>query len=183
MPVTANTVPSDYIKYTKKAYTDTATSGTVITAASMNNIEDGINKVTGRANDLLDLVKPIELYRMPPSLNGGQEIHQITVNYDVNNFNRLRIYGVTLEYRRCSVDLIKDNAKNRSFNSEYFTLLCYNGQNDRAYIKASDFQIQISSGKTTFMPMAYNEMAIEGSICSARTGLGTSIYAIHAYMI
>ena len=137
----------------------------------MNNIEDGINNVTGRANDLLDLVKPIELYRMPTSLNGGQEIHQITVNYDVNNFNRLRIYGVTLEYRRCSVDLIKDNSDNRSFANEYFTLLCYNGQDNRAYINASDFQIRISSGKTTFMPMAYNEMAIEGSICDARTGL------------
>lgn len=183
MSVTANTVPSDYIRYTKKAYTDTATTGTVITAASMNNIENGIGNVTGRANDLLDLVKPIELYRMPPSLNGGQEIHQITVNYDVNNFNRLRIYGITLEYRRCSVDLIKDNSDNRSFNNEYFTLVCYNGQDTRAYLKASDFKILISNGKTTFMPMAYNEITVEGNICAARTGLGTSIYAIHAYMI
>ena len=181
MALTASKVPLSYITYSKKTYTDASSSGTPITASSMNNIENGLNNLYNRVNDIMDMVQPKVLFKRAAE-NPDKAPVTVTINYDVNNFNRLKIFGVTNEYKRCSVDLIRDNNSTSSFSGMYFTLACYNGSGSYGYLKMTDYKIVTDSGKTSFIPQYYNEFAgQDGFLCNS--GIGPTIYAVYAYMI
>ena len=132
-----------------------------------------------------DSVSPTVLARL--DANPQTYPISVTVPYNVDDFNRLAIYGITGEYKRCYVELVKSNRL--TFNSEYFTLMAYNSNygddNPSLYLKCSDFKINIANDKksTEFTIYTYNEIGQYGATgtTTAKKDIGVSIYAILGY--
>lgn len=162
-----------------------STSGGTITGDL--NIKGGLTITTNNASmdvydeilTLRDSVSPTLLY-LNNSSTPLKEPLGITINYNVNNFNRLVVFGSTYEWRRCSVELIKSHSQS-TFNAMYFTLFAYNGDQASAYLKMTDYKINISGSTTTILPKAYNEVSVEGASCIAKTGIGVDITAVYGY--
>ena len=107
--------------------------------------------------------------------------HKVTIDCNVNDYDRLVVFGSTYEYKRCSVELIKSHST-KQFNDMYFTLLAYNGESYNSYLKMTDYKISISGSTTQMSPIAFNQMYMQGtSAYGANIGIGVDIVAVYAY--
>ena len=107
--------------------------------------------------------------------------HKVTIDRNVNDFDRLVVFGSTYEYKRCSVELIKSHST-KQFNDMYFTLLAYNGEGYSSYLKMTDYKISISGSTTQMLPIAFNQIYVQGtSAYGSQIDIGVDITAVYAY--
>ena len=128
---------------------------------------------------LVDSVSPTVLY-----INNNAPLqipHKVTIDRNVNDFDRLVVFGSTNEYKRCSVELIKSHSTGQ-FNDMYFTLLAYNGEGYSSYLKMTDYKISISGSTTQILPISFNQIYVQGtSACGSQIDIGVDITAVYAY--
>ena len=139
----------------------------------------GMYNVANEITTLRDSVSPTVLYiKTSAPLKAP---HEVIIERNVNDFDRLVVFGSTFESKRCSVELIKSHSQIQ-FNDMYFTLLAYNGQGDTSYLKMTDYKINISGSTTQISPIAFNEIYMQGtSAYASRPGIGVGISAVYAY--
>lgn len=140
---------------------------------------DTTYNVANEITTLRDSVSPTVLY-----INNNAPLimpHKVTIDCNVNDFDRLVVFGSTYEYKRCSVELIKSHST-KQFDDMYFTLLAYNGEAYNSYLKMTDYKISISGSTTQISPIAFNQMYMQGtSAYGSQIDIGVDITAVYAY--
>lgn len=96
---------------------------------------------------------------------------------NLNEFSRLKVYGCTGEWKRCYCEVFIN--KGSTYHHTYFTLSAFNGSGNDAYVKMTDFRINVTSASAWSMePLAYNELSAHSSSTYTNTSIGPSIVRV-----
>ena len=96
---------------------------------------------------------------------------------NLNEFARLKVYGCTGEWRRSYCEVFKN--ADGTYHNARFTLSAYNGYSYDAYVKMTDFRVDVANASAwSMVPQSYNEISAHQSSTFTNTFIGSSIVRV-----